>query len=91
MSLPNNVQIVLMQGKTVVLETVILIAASNFHVLLTVIGAVRIIKENFLLTKKLFYCMGLACCVAAEGACQMRTSAIIMFVGLACMLLSSML
>lgn len=35
MSLPNNVQIVLMQGKTVVLDTVILIAASNFHVFLT--------------------------------------------------------
>lgn len=47
MSLPNNVQIVLMQGKTVVSDTVILIAASNFHVFLTVIGAVRITKENF--------------------------------------------
>ena len=47
MSLPNNVQIVLMQGKTVVSDTVILIAASNFHVFLTDIGAVRITKENF--------------------------------------------
>lgn len=58
MSLPNNVQIVLMQGKTVVLDTVILIAASNFHVFLTVIGAVRIKKENFLLIKKMFYVKG---------------------------------
>lgn len=47
MSLPNNVQIVLMQGKTVVSDAVILIAASNFHVFLTVIGAVRITKKNF--------------------------------------------
>lgn len=60
MSLPNNVQIVLMQGKTVVLDTVILIAASNFHAFLTVIGAVRIKKENFLLIKKMFYVKGLA-------------------------------
>lgn len=60
MSLPNNVQIVLMQGKTVVLDTVILIAASNFHVFLTVIGTVRITKERFLLIRKTFYAEGLA-------------------------------
>lgn len=47
MSLLNNVQIVLMQGKTVVLDTVILIAASNFHVLHIVTGAVRITKQKF--------------------------------------------
>ena len=51
MSLPNNVQIVLMQGKTVVSDTVILIAASNFHVFLMVTGAVRITKENFFTTR----------------------------------------
>ena len=60
MSLPNNVQIVLMQGKTVVLDTVILIAASNFHVFLTVMGTVRIIKERFLHIRKTFYAEGLA-------------------------------
>lgn len=68
MSLPNNVQIVLMQGKTVVLDTVILIAASNFHVFLTVIGTGRITKENFLLIKKMFYVKGLAWHLAIQGA-----------------------
>ena len=68
MSLPNNVQIVLMQGKTVVLDTVILIAASNFHVFLTVIGAVRITRQNFLLIRKTFYVEALACCLAIEDA-----------------------
>lgn len=68
MSLPNNVQIVLMQGKTVVLDTVILLAASNFHVFLTVIGAVRITRENFLLIRKTFYVEGLAWCLAIEDA-----------------------
>lgn len=58
MSLPNNVQIVLMQGKMVVLDTVILIAASNFHVFLTVAGSGRITKENFLLIKKDDLCQG---------------------------------
>lgn len=67
MSLPNNVQIVLMQGKMVVLDTVILIAASNFHVFLTVVGSVRITKENFLLIKKMIYVKGLAQCLATEG------------------------
>lgn len=67
MSLPNNVQIVLMQGKMVVLDTVILIAASNFHVFLTVVGFVRITKENFLLIKKMIYVKGLAQCLAIEG------------------------
>lgn len=67
MSLPNNVQIVLMQGKMVVLDTVILIAASNFHVFLTVVGSVRITKENFLLIKKMIYVKGLAQCLAVEG------------------------
>lgn len=68
MSLPNNVQIVLMQGKAVVLDTVILIAASNFHVFLTVIGAVRITKENVLLIKKKFYVKGLVWYLTIEGA-----------------------
>lgn len=77
MSLPNNVQIVLMQGKTVVLDTVILIAASNFHVLLTVIGTVRITKENFLLTKKTFYVEGPAWCLAREDSHYMVSFAVI--------------
>lgn len=68
MSLLNNVQIVLMQGKTVVLDTVILIAASNFHVFLLVIGTVRINKENFLLIKKMLYVKGLARCLVIAGA-----------------------
>lgn len=68
MSLPNNVQIVLMQGKTVVLDTVILIAASNFHVFLTVIGTGKITKENVLLIKKTFYVKGLTWHLAVEGA-----------------------
>lgn len=54
MSLPNNVQIVLTQEKTVVSDTVILIAASNFHVFLMVTGTVKINKEKFSLTKNIF-------------------------------------
>lgn len=68
MSLLNNVQIVLMQGKMVLLDTVILIAASNFHVFLTVIGTVRITKENFLFIKKILYVKDLAWYLAIEGA-----------------------
>lgn len=68
MSLPNNVQIVLMQEKTVVLDTVILIAASNFHVFLLVIGTVKINKENFLVITKMLYVKGLARCLVIEGA-----------------------
>lgn len=67
MSLPNNVQIVLLQGKMVVLDTVILIAASNFHVFLMVVGSVRITKDKFLLIKKMIYVKGLAQCLAIDG------------------------
>lgn len=68
MSLPNNVQIVLTQEKTVVSDTVILIAASNFHVFLMVTGTVKINKEKFSLTKNIFYVKGLAQCLAIAGA-----------------------
>ena len=67
MSLPNNVQIVLMPRKTVVLDTVILIAASNFHVLHIVTGAARIIKQKFLLSEKIFCKEGLAWFPPIEG------------------------
>lgn len=76
MSLPNNVQIVLMQGKTVVLDTVILIAASNFHVLHIVPGAVRITKQRFKLSKKIFCEEGLAWFLSIEGPCWEMTFAI---------------
>lgn len=42
----NNVKIVLMQDKTVVLVSVILIAACNFHALFTILRSGKIVGEN---------------------------------------------
>lgn len=42
----NNVKIVLMQEKMVVLVSVILIAACNFHALVTILRSVKITGEN---------------------------------------------
>jgi hypothetical protein len=66
-----------MQGKTVVLDIVILIAASNFHVLCTVIGCAKIIKENSSLSKKALYVEGLAWCRVVHNPHWMMTFAII--------------
>lgn len=54
-----------------------MIAASNFHVLHIVTGAVRIIKQKFLLSKKIFCEEDLAWFLPIEGPRWEMTFAII--------------
>lgn len=50
----NNVKIVLMQDKTVVLVSVIFIAACNFHALVTSLRSGKIIEEKVFTAKSAY-------------------------------------